>query len=511
MLNDLTKFFGLLVALSLLTAGLVVGLVTNQWLLAPMGLILTGAIVIIFAIPKEKKNSDKFWQTRVIEALINGTTVTISILVIFALINFMAIRHGVRFDLTENKLFTIAPQSQEIVKNLTQSLKIWVFDPNIDQELKTLLEDYTRYSDKLEFEFVDPQIEIGLAEQFKVQSFGEVYLEYGDKREKISTTSNDFAGNISEIAITNAIFRIQNERIFRIDFLQGHGEPTLEAGEGGFTQAVDQLQDRGYLVRELNLITQRQIPNNTDLIIISRPIRKFLLPEITLLQTYLKNGGRLLIMLMPNVNSGLEPILQDWGVTLDNRFIIDASGVGKTWGFGPGVVIITNYGNHPITKTFGSGISVFPESRPVKMTEKLNINGEPFIITDSNTWAENNLAPEEIVFNPKQDIRGPLNIAVALNRKDTSKQLESRLVVFGNGMFATDGWFQKQLNSDIFLNTVNWLIGDDSLTLSIRPKEQTNRRINLTPLEAGIISWMALRIMPILSFIVAGFMWWRKR
>ena len=511
MLNDLTKFFWLLPALSLLTAGLVVGFVTNQWAIASIGLILAWIIVIILVIVRKKRNLAQFRQTKTFEALINGTTATIAILVIFALINFMAIRHGTRFDLTENKLFTIAPQSQEIVKNLSQPLKIWVFDHNIDQELKNLLENYTRYSDKLEFEFVDPQIEIGLAEQFKVQSFGEVYLEYGEKREKISMTRNDFGGNISETAITNAIFRIQSDRIFRIDFLQGHGEPKLDAAEGGFTQAIGQLQDQGYQVRELNLITQRQIPKNTDLIIISRPIRKFLPTEISLLQNYLKNGGRLLIMLMPDVNPGLVPILQDWGITLENRFIIDASGLGNTWGYGPGVAIITNYGNHPITKTFGTGISVFPESRPVNITEKPNIKSESFIITDRNTWADNNLAPKEIEFNPKEDIRGPLNIGVALNRKNTAKQRESRLVVFGNGTFAMDGWFQKQLNSDIFLNTVDWLIRDDSLTLSIRPKEQTNRRINLTPLEAGVISWMALRIMPMLSFIAAGLIWWRKR
>ncbi len=507
----MTKFFGLLLALGLLTAGLVVGLVTNQWFLASIGLILTGATIVILAIGRKQQNFEQFRQTRAIESFINGATATIAILVIFALINFMAIRHGNRFDLTENKLFTIAPQSQEIVKNLSQSLKIWVFDHNIDQELKNLLEDYTRYSDKLEFQFVDPQIEIGLAEQFKVQSFGEVYLEYGEKREKISTTGNDFGGNISETAITNAIFRIQSDRIFQIYFLQGHGEPKLDAAEGGFTQAISQLRDLGYQVRELNLITQRQIPKNTDLIIISRPIRKFLPTEVSLLQTYLKNGGRLLIMLMPDVNPGLAPILQDWGITLENRFIIDASGLGNTWGYGPGVVIITNYGNHPITKTFGSGISVFPQSRPVKITEKPNINSESFIITNRNTWAENNLAPKQIEFNPKQDIRGPLNIGVALNRKNTDKQRESRLVVFGNGTFAMDGWFQKQLNSDIFLNTVDWLIRDNGLTLSIRPKEQTNRRINLSPLEAGVISWMALRIMPLLSFIAAGLIWWRKR
>ena len=209
----MTKFL-LLLALSLLVAGLVVGVITNQWLILPTALILTGVILGISSLIIGKKNKAKFWQTRATEAGINTIAATISVLVIIALINFMAIRHSVRFDLTENKLFTIAPQSQEIVENLTQPLKVWVFDPNIPQELKALLENYGRYSDNFQFEFVDPQIQIGLAEKFNVQSFGEVYLEYGDKRQKIETISNDFGANISEIQITNAIFKIQSDRVF---------------------------------------------------------------------------------------------------------------------------------------------------------------------------------------------------------------------------------------------------------------------------------------------------------
>ncbi len=503
--------FLLLLALSLIVAGLSAGLIAKQWLILPTVLIFSGIVIGIFALKKNIANKSKFLPSRTTEVVINTSTAAISILVIFALINFMAVRYGVRWDLTENKLFTIAPQSQEIVKNLTQSLKVWVFAPNIDRELQTLLENYSHYSDKFEFEFIDPQIQIGLAEKFKVKSFGEIYLEYGTKKEKIETNNNDFGTNISEIQITNAIFKIQSDRIFTIDFLQGHGEPSLEATEEGFSQAIKQLQDRGYKVRELNLITQRQIPKNTDVIIIARPIRKLLPEEVTLLQKYLNNGGRLLVMLMPNINSGLTPILQQWGIILDNRFVIDASGMGNTWGLGPGVIFVTNYGEHPITKSFGSGISLFPESRPLSITEKPDIKALPFIITNGNTWAESNLAPQEIVFNAKEDTPGPLNLAVALNRNNPSELPESRLVVFGNGMFATDGWFQQQLNSDIFLNTVNWLIGDNRLSLAIRPKEQTNRRINLTAVEAGIISWMALRVMPIIGFVIAGVIWWRKR
>jgi ABC-type uncharacterized transport system involved in gliding motility auxiliary subunit len=202
-------------------------------------------------------------------------------------------------------------------------------------------------------------------------------------------------------------------------------------------------------------------------------------------------------------------LLQNWGIELDDRSIVDTSGAGNILGLGPAVPIIDSYGNHPITQSFGNGIAIFPESRPLKITKKPGIEVTPLVTTNKDTWAETDLSQEKLVFDQKTDIVGPLNIAIALSRKINNNQ--SRMVVFGSVTFLTDGWFQQQLNGDLLLNSVNWLLGESETTLTIRPKEPTNRRLNLTPLQARIINWMALRIMPLLGLIMAGILWWRRR
>jgi ABC-type uncharacterized transport system involved in gliding motility auxiliary subunit len=83
--------------------------------------------------------------------------------------------------------------------------------------------------------------------------------------------------------------------------------------------------------------------------------------------------------------------------------------------------------------------------------------------------------------------------------------------VIGNSSFSSNGWFEQQLNGDVFLNSISWLSNRDDQTLSIRPKEQKNRRINLTPMQAGLIGWTGLLIMPLLGLMTAGVMWWRRR
>ncbi|MHC5721583.1 MAG: ABC transporter, partial [Nostoc sp.] len=76
---------------------------------------------------------------------------------------------------------------------------------------------------------------------------------------------------------------------------------------------------------------------------------------------------------------------------------------------------------------------------------------------------------------------------------------ESRLVVFGNSSFATDGLFQQQLNGDVFLNSVTWLSQQEKQPLSIRPKEPKNRRITLTATQANLLILSSLLVLPLIG------------
>jgi ABC-type uncharacterized transport system involved in gliding motility auxiliary subunit len=83
--------------------------------------------------------------------------------------------------------------------------------------------------------------------------------------------------------------------------------------------------------------------------------------------------------------------------------------------------------------------------------------------------------------------------------------------VLGNSQFATNGWFEQQLNGDVFINTVTWLSKPDQGTLSVRPRPVTNRRIAMTPVLGRSISWVAIIILPLFGFVTAAILWWRRR
>ena len=502
--------------LILLVAGLVAGLVSG-WLPLHIGLAVAGGVILVLWLGLLLSASRGFWGRRSTQAGTNALVATGAVILILGLINFLAVRYSQRIDLTENQLFTLSSGSQQLVQNLSQPLKVWIFERNINPADQKLLENYQR-NGPIQFEVVDPQVNLGLAQQFNVQSVGEVYLEYGDKKQLVQTLSQ--TERLSEIRLSNAIAQIQSDRTLSLYILQGHGEPELQATEGGLSQAVAGLEGQGYQVEALNLAERSDVPEDAAAIIVAGPKRKLFAGEVTALKNYLNSGGRLLLLIDPETDPGLEPLLQDWGVELDPRLIIDASGTGDVIGYGPATTLITNYGDHPVTEEFANGISVYPLARPIGTVKKQGIEAVALLITGDRSWAESNLQEEEVAFDPQSDVEGPLDLGVVLTRPsataaadgpDNNSETESRLVVIGNSAFATNGWFEQQLNGDVFLNSVDWLANDEEQTLAIRPKEPNERRINLSAAQAGMIGWLALLVMPLLGLIAAAIAWWRRR
>ncbi|BBD60888.1 hypothetical protein NIES2109_36880 [Nostoc sp. HK-01] len=556
----------------LFMVGFTAGLVSGSWGLLPLAFMIPGIAVIIFWVVWQSQQS-RWWASRSTQAGTNAVVATLAILVILGLINFLGVRYQLRQDLTETQLFTLAPQSQELVRRLPQSVKIWVFDTNQNPQDRELLENYQRQSSKFQFEYVDPQSRPGIAEKFGVKEYGEVYLESGNKRQLVQSLNVN--ERLSEIKLTNRLQQLTNSTVVKAYFLQGHGEHPLTGGESGISQAVQGLTEKGYTVEPLNLADKLQVPNDAAAVVVAGAKRGLFDAEVKALQNYLNRGGNLLLMIDPDTDPKLSPLLQEWGVRLDNRLAVDVSGAGV--GLGPAAPIITDYGQHPITKDFGKNISFYRLARPIEITSVAGIQSTPLLQTKAypNSWAESDLQSEKLEFNPDKDLKGPLTLGVALTRKlpatsnpiptptaattpsplttptttqnqatptptvttspatstptatttslpspattpateEKSEQSpkESRLVVFGNSDFATDGVFQQQLNGDVFLNSVTWLSQQDQQPLSIRPKEPKNRRITLSTSQANVLTLSSLLVLPLLGFLTAAFIWWRRR
>src|SRR5208282_6628320 len=82
--------------------------------------------------------------------------------------------------------------------------------------------------------------------------------------------------------------------------------------------------------------------------------------------------------------------------------------------------------------------------------------------------------------------KGPLTIAVAGTYKTAKENSQGRFVVIGSSEWAANSFLAFNGNRDLALNTMNWLSSDEDL-ISIRPKEQEDRRITMTGAQ---LSWV---------------------
>lgn len=546
----------------LIVMGLSAGVVAGSWEPIPLILIIAGIGCLGLWLILETASGEGFWSKRSTQASTNALTATLSVLIILGLINFLATRYSLRVDLTENQQYTLAPQTQQIVRNLRKPVKVWVFERGVNNADKELLENYRRLGgDKFSYEFVDPQEKPALAGQFEVKNFGDVFIESGERRQFLINVSPQT--RLREVTLTNGIAKIQSERQAKVYFLQGHGEHSLTPGEGGISQAVKALENKNFIAEPLNLAQKSAVPPDADVVVIAGPKRALFEGEVNALRKYLNEGGSLLVMIDPKTDPKLDSLLNEWGVTVENRLVIDASGTGQLVGLGPAVPLISEYGEHPITRDFDRGYSYYPGARSLITKPVEGIKETPLLITNERSWAESSPDKPPLKFDKDSDRQGPLLLGVALSRNITSdiakqsetkpsptptvtptqkvdaaeienpeiaenptptttpttppqkkpeqKTLEARMVVIGNSTFATDGLFEQQLNGDVFLNSISWLSRQDDAAISIRPKEATNRRINISTEQARLVGWLSIGILPLIGLGTAGVLWWSRR
>lgn len=542
--------------LALTTAGLVAGFV-GGWSPLPVVLLAIGAGCVILGLIGGAGTYRRFWQRRSTQTGTNALVAVISVVLILAIVNFVAVRYGPRLDLTEAGRFTLAPETQQVVENLPEPVNVVVFDAALSPGDEQLLESYQRLSDELTYEHINPFQEPGIAREFNVGGEGrEVHLEVGDQRIFVQPLG---ATGLTEQDLTNKLAQLGRDRSAAVYFLQGHDEFVIDGSAAGYGQAAEALRTAGYTVEELNLAETPTVPADADAVVVAGPKQALFEPEVEALETYLSAGGGLLLLMDPQTQPELEPLLQDWGISLDERLIIDASDSGQIVGLGPAAPLVTDYGEHPITAAFDGGRSFYPLARPVEIAERELVEATPLLLSNAQSYGETVSESGQLNVDTQKPPEGPFNIGVALTKPavvsdeaqaeaaadeaetaaevtegeddeetpaepetaeaeaaaeeltETDLPGEARLVVIGNATFATDGLFDQQLNGDVFLNSVAWLSRFDDAVLSIRPKDITDRRIIMTVGQQIVVILLALVVLPLLGLGGAIVTWLRRR
>jgi ABC-type uncharacterized transport system involved in gliding motility auxiliary subunit len=467
----------------LLSMGVMMGFVSEQWWPVPVVTIGLGILAIgsWLGILIHRKG---WWQS-IDQRMLWQTIGFCGGLII---LNTLIASYSWRWDLTENQLFTLSSQTQQIVSSLKKPVKVWVFTEQKNLANQEVLDAYRRINPQFSFEFAN--YESAPAQKLQVQAPGEVHLTSGEDQQVLPSLNP--GSSISEVQLTAGIERLLAGRM-PLYWLQGHGEPDPQT----FTQTAKLLSERNYLIKPL--VLAQSIPKDAAVLAIVGSQKPLLPDEVSEIDRYLTAGGRLLLLVDAQVQIGLDELLKEWGIILQDRVVYSQIKTAQAQ-----VGVVTDYGEHPIGQSFGQNISIYPAARPLIVHKAPQLEAQSILNTSADSWS----APpgnQRSQFDPKFDRRGPLSLGIAVNSTKSS----GRLVVIGSAKFVQDGLISQYINSDVLLNSLGWL--DDRSTLALRPKEITNRRINPSFWQTQVLFWLPIGVLPLLSLIVAGRLWWGQR
>jgi len=455
-----------------------------------------------------------------------GTSAVLSTVLgiaLLALLAFLSTRYHYRWDWTEAKTHSLTEQSRKTLEGLTQPVQVTaVFAQIAAPEARELLERYRIAApDKFQVEFLDPQAQPGRLAELGIEGGR---LEGGLLHVAIGKESVDVK-EVKEAALTQAIMKLTRHQKKKVYFLDGHNERPIEgakAAEGaGMKDAADALRNENYVVEPLLLAAKGEVPEDADVVIDGGPTRPYHETERAALERYVARGGAFLAMVDPRAGTDLGAMLDKWGILLGDDVIVDR--VQGLFGR-PTTPLAAEYGDHEITRDLGDA-TMFHVARSVLPAASANGAIVPIVRTSDASWAERDmerlLTKGEAQFDPGTDLKGPVSLAVAgtldLAGKggaaptgEQSGAKPARIVVFGDSDFASNQLIGEFRNRDLFVNSVNWLLGDVE-AISVRPGQPRASRLQLTSAEFLQIRYLALFVMPELIGVLGVIAWWQRR
>ncbi len=437
----------------------------------------------------------------------NALVVTLAVLGILGVITYVAYQNDKRWDLTEDKTNSLAPETLDTLDQLTDPVSVVAYYTNRmnSDSTRLLLENYARNSDgKFSFEFIDPEADPIAAQNAGITQDGTIILAMGERKQQVT-----FA---DEQRLTSALVKLISGETKIVYFLTGHGEKSPEdTSDSSYSTARTKLQAKNYSVKMLNLLTDSAIPEDADALIIAGPTNPILAGEMEMIAAFIDNGGAAIIMEEPMVLTnmgGSEDVVADylsqvWGINLGNDIILDPNGqqlVQQAL-----IAVGGAFASHAIVPAeLQSQIFLFQGARSVSASDSTGSSTQVEVIkTGNQAWAETNLAAlNDGTINPDEgvDIVGSVPIVVTGMNTATN----GRIVVVGDSDFASNTFQTAYGNPDLFINMVDWVVGQENL-INLTPKSTTTRTLNLPaiPYFTGFMYLVAIVLIPG-AILVAG-------
>ncbi|SIT13246.1 GldG family protein [Achromobacter sp. MFA1 R4] len=432
-------------------------------------------------------------------------------------LNLWASRHLGRIDLTAQRVYSLAPESLEVARQVRQPVEVtWFYDLRNKSMVDALelLRQYERENPLIRVRGVDPALRPAEARAAGIQFAGSAVLASGERRTTINGgTETDF---------TNALIRISQNGAQTVCFTQGHREAMLDSltslddleehdhdenlvarvevhEQHGMAMARNALQTLGFSTRAVGAGSLAQALPRCAVVVAAGPRTAFGQDDAQALRRWTAAGGKTLLLLEPDTRHGLDDLLADFGIALAPGALSDP---GSHYRNDPGSPAVSDYTRHKMTR--GLPLSFFPGAAGL---EPAGDGLPPGVVVTPLAQTSAQAHP------PGQPPSRYTLMALATRSAQAAREdgaARPTLLVAGDSDFAINRHFATLGNGALFTNAVTLLAGEDAL-LSIRPRHYESRRVELTNRQMRAVFWTSTVALPLLALLTGLLLWWRRR
>ncbi len=463
----------------------------------------------------------------------NNSVILIFAIVCAVLLNAVASLAENRFpalkiDLTADAVTKISDETKALLRRLdeseTEAEIIYLTGTNDeDADVSDVLRQYDAYSENISLKSENYVKNPAVVTEYQLSpsnNEGIVVVASEDSsrfrviyESEMWSSSGSTQSFLLESKLTNAIAFLMSDRAINVVMSTGHDEAEVSV-------LAAMLEEENMTVTSLDLSTA-DVPADTDIFMILAPQSDFMQTEVDALDTFLSNGGNVVLAFPFNVSlPHLEEYAATWGLNVSDDVILEqdpASSYQQS-----GMYFYPSVTDNEITSSIDKNIFA-SYARSLSSSGAGDIYASPILTTSGEAYS---VPIVDNDFDKDSMEEGRFNIAYLLEKPlngsydETAKLVvTSTPTVWGaiNVLYTNYDYIALQSlsesrfgNRDFVLNTVSYMTGVENESIVVPSKSSSTAIMSLSSGQSAIMRLILCVLLP-LAVIAAGFIVWLKR
>jgi len=487
--------------------------------------------------PIDSKSQPSFSPGRRWKIGLDVVVRTALVLAVVVMVNYLSAHFFGRFYLSSQTRIQLAPQTMNVLRLLTNHINVTLYYDTKDEkifypDIVALLNEYRLVNPRISIRTVDYVRDAGEAEkvkeQYKLNSQTDKNLVIFDCDGRIKIAPGDGLTQYTleqipnekerefrrkpvafhgEMTFTSMLLAVTTAKPFQAYFLQGHGEPALDdSGNTGYFKFGSILAQNYIAVQNLELTGDNPVPMDCNLLIIAAPTVPLSDLELQKIKKYLADCGRLFVLFnYASVNrpTGLEPILQDWGVNVFSDFVKDRNNSTDD-------IVVRKFSSHPVVNPLTQLALQMIRPRCVARMDWPNPPANAPQVDELAFSSDNSVLISDPAAPPRS-----YPLMVAVEQKPVAGVANSRgntrMLVVGDSIFLGNYCIEAGGNRDFVSYAANWLLDRTTLLQGIGPRPVTEFRLLMTRTQQREVRWLLLGALPGAVLLFGCLVWLVRR